>query len=375
GPTFNVTYLTQFLSEKFETKLVGGEKDESEDSSTFILDQYGIEPIIIPEMKRAINAKLDFQAYKKISKLIREYKPHIVHTHASKSGTLGRLAAYNNNVPLIYHTFHGHVFHSYFGKLKTEFYKNLERYLAKKSTRIIAISNKQKKELSEIHRICSSEKIEVVPLGFDLSRFRNDSISKRNDFRSTYNLDPDTLAIGIVGRLVPIKNHKLFLDAIKNLSTDKKIVAFIIGDGELREELMEYSKSLGLKTTLKECSNDSEVVFTSWIRNVDWAYAGLDLVCLTSLNEGTPVSLIEAQAAGRAIISTNVGGVADIVKDRKTGIICDGTIESFGTALSELVNNSDLRKSYESEGWSNVERFSHLNLANNIEKLYLKGLS
>ena len=147
GPTYNVAYLSKYMSDEFETLLVGGAKDSTEESSNFIVENLGLKPVIVEEMLREIDIKNDFTAFRKLKKIIREFKPDIVHTHASKAGTLGRLAAASCGVPIIVHTFHGHVFHSYFGKLKTTFYKNIERYLAKKSTAIIAISEIQKKEL------------------------------------------------------------------------------------------------------------------------------------------------------------------------------------------------------------------------------------
>jgi glycosyltransferase involved in cell wall biosynthesis len=147
GPTYNAAYLTKYLENDYETLLVGGKHDESEKSSMHILDNLGLKPIIIPEMQRSINPINDRIAYKKIQKIIAEFQPDIVHTHAAKAGALGRRAAYNAGVKQIYHTFHGHVFHSYFGTLKTNFYKNIERNLAKKSTKIIAISEIQKKRI------------------------------------------------------------------------------------------------------------------------------------------------------------------------------------------------------------------------------------
>src|ERR1019366_4191657 len=143
GPTYNVTYLSKFLGPEFETKLVGGMKDASEASSEHIPEQYGLKPIIIEKMKRSINPANDIAAYNSIKKIIKEYKPHIVHTHASKAGFLGRMAAISCKVPVVLHTFHGHVFHSYFDNIQTAVYKNIERYLASKSTALIAISEKQ----------------------------------------------------------------------------------------------------------------------------------------------------------------------------------------------------------------------------------------
>ena len=218
GPTYNAAYLSKYLSKDFETLLVAGEKDETEDSSQFILHELGLKPIIIPEMKREINFKNDRIAYQKIKEIIADFKPDIVHTHASKAGAIGRLAAYKMKVPVILHTFHGHVFHSYFGKVKTTIYKTIERNLARKSTKIIAISPIQKKELSTIHKIAKPKKIEVIPLGFDLNKFKENQKEKRNSFRQKWLIEDDEIAIGIIGRLVPIKNHHFFLNVVKKES-------------------------------------------------------------------------------------------------------------------------------------------------------------
>ncbi len=164
GPTYNVTYLTRYLAPEFETMLVGGMKDESEASSEFILQQNGLTPIIIPEIRRSISPLNEVTAYKKIKKLIKEFKPDIVHTHASKAGFLGRMAAFSCNVPITVHTFHGHIFHSYFNSVQTSVYKNIERYLAKKTTALVTLSELQKHELADIHRIAPASKFHIIPL-------------------------------------------------------------------------------------------------------------------------------------------------------------------------------------------------------------------
>lgn len=271
GPTYNVTYLTRYLAPEFETLLAGGLKEDSEASSEFILEQNGIKPVIIPEMKRSINPMNDVTAYRKIKKLIEDFKPHIVHTHAAKAGALGRMAAFSCKVPVTLHTFHGHVFHSYFNGVQTSVYKNIERYLAKRTTALVAISEKQKQELSEIHHIAPANKFHVVPLGFDLERFWTDTEAKRKTFREQYKLADDEIAIGIIGRLVPIKNHHLFLKAFQMAKngTKSKIKAFIIGDGELKEQLIEYCRELGLSYVSQvEISPSADVVFTSWIKRL-----------------------------------------------------------------------------------------------------------
>jgi glycosyltransferase involved in cell wall biosynthesis len=218
-----------------------------------------------------------------------------VHTHAAKPGAIGRLAASAMNVPAIVHTFHGHVFHSYFNTLKTNLFINTERYLARRSHAIVAISRQQKKELAEDFKIAPPEKFHVIPLGFDLDRFCTDQEEKRAAFRSEFDLAEDEIAIGIIGRLVPVKNHYLFLKAIAHVlqSSNKKIKAFIIGDGETRADLENIAAQADIKfSTETDDLHPHPLVFTSWRRDVDVINAGLDIVALTSFNEGTPVSLI-----------------------------------------------------------------------------------
>jgi len=225
GPTFNAAYLTKYLEPDFETLLIGGLKDAKEDSSEFIVKDLGINHLIIPEMRRAVDFQNDRKAFNSIKAIIREFKPDIVHTHASKAGALGRMAAKQLKVPVTVHTFHGHVFHSYFGMIKTNIYKTVERYLASSTTKIIAISNSQKRELIEDHRICKDDKIEVIPLGFDLVKFNENQPHKREAFRNYYGVADNEIAIGIIGRIAPIKNHHLFIESLVRVisKTDKKI--------------------------------------------------------------------------------------------------------------------------------------------------------
>jgi glycosyltransferase involved in cell wall biosynthesis len=367
GPTYNAAYLTKFLEPNFETLLIGGQKDETGDSSEFILDNLGLKPLLIDEMRREIGFKNDFKAYKKLREIIGDYKPDIVHTHASKAGAVGRLAASRLNVPLIFHTFHGHVFHSYFGKTKTTLYKNIERYLAKKTTKIIAISEIQKQELSTIHNICDPSKIEVIPLGFDLNRFRQDKENKRLTFRNRWGLKDDEIAVGIVGRLVPIKDHNMFLEGAKIITekTSKKLKFVIVGDGELRKELEEKVSALEL----------TNVIFTSWIKNIDEVNAGLDLLCLTSKNEGTPVSLIEAQASGLPIVSTNVGGIENIVKKNENALLCEsGDIDQFVSHCLDLIENSNKRNEFSKNGDHVFQKFHYTRHITDMNELYTREL-
>jgi glycosyltransferase involved in cell wall biosynthesis len=375
GPSKNAVYLSRYMQPDFDTLLVIGGKEDHEQDADFLATANNIEPRCIPEMKRPISPKDDWAAYNKLKKLIREYKPDIVHTHAAKSGALGRLAAKHAGVPVIVHTFHGHVFHSYFSSLKTNFFIRTERYLAGLSDAIVAISDVQKKELSLDFKIAKADKFRVIPLGLDLDNFTIDQAIKRNKFRTEFGLADDTVAIGIIGRLVPVKNHQLFLKALKYLlnNTTVRVKAFIIGDGESRGAIEQLASSLEIKFSQH---TDKEhlhpIVFTSWRTDVDAICAGLDVIALTSLNEGTPVSLIEAQAAGKPIVSTRVGGIADVVLENQTALLSDITDEkSFSENMLQLVNDVSLRNRFSHAGKDFVvNKFSYHRLVNDMGILY-----
>jgi glycosyltransferase involved in cell wall biosynthesis len=372
GPTYNATFLTRFMSDDFETLLVGGLPEKGESDSLHVLEEYGVKPLLIEEMQRRPNFQSDRKAYIRLKEIIKEYKPDIVHTHASKAGALGRRAAIEMKVPIILHTFHGHVFHSYFGKFKTYIYKTIERRLAKKSTGIIAISELQKHELSKEFKICHDKKITVIPLGFDLQKFHLELDAKRILTREKFGIDNDELAITIVGRLAPIKNHQFFLDVIENVAgrTDKKLAVFIVGDGTEREAIEKRIAEMPHK-------NHVRIVMTSWIKDIGVFNAGMDLMCLTSKNEGTPVSLIEAQAANIPVICTDVGGVRDVVKDGHTGYIVNkNSVEDFADKLLLLVEDEKKREKMSQNGWTYVEhKFHYTTLVKNVETYYRRLLN
>jgi glycosyltransferase involved in cell wall biosynthesis len=326
-------------------------------------------------MNRSINPLKDFKAFLEIRNIIKDYRPDIVHTHASKSGALGRLAAISLKVPIILHTFHGHVFHSYFGKIKTYIYILIERYLARKSSAIIAISELQKNELTNDFNICASNKVSVIPLGFELDKFQVNYSEQRQCFREEFLVNNDDICIGIIGRLTPIKNHDFFIRVIKETltKTQHSIKFFIIGDGEERSNLINLSSELGLTYSLEAEKNlEALIHFTSWRSDMTKVYAGLDIVALTSLNEGTPVTLIEAQASNKPIVSTDVGGVRDILKEGVTGFLSPSNdINSFVNNLVKLIENKDLRKSMGSSGYTNVsKKFTYKRLVDDMKSLY-----
>lgn len=367
GPTYNATFLTAFLGDDYETKLVGGLPEEGESDSLFILEKYGVTPVLIDELVREPNLKSDRAAYKRLKEIIREFKPDIVHTHASKAGALGRKAASSCKVPVIVHTFHGHVFHSYFGNLKTSLFKIIERNLAKKSTGIVAISDIQKKELTEIHKICPGDKVKVVQLGFDLLPFHEKRLTQRDSVREKYGLKENDIAIAIIGRIAAIKDHPFFLDVIERVltKTSKSIKVFIVGDGPDRNTIENRVNELNKKF-------ENVIEMTSWIKDIGTFNAGMDIICLTSKNEGTPVSLIEAQAANIPVVTTDVGGVRDIVDVDKTGfVVPKGDLNLYTEKLLELCEDEKRREKMSQNGWDYVhEKFHYTTLVKNMDRYY-----
>ncbi len=375
GPALNATFLTRYLPSDYETLLVTGGKEEHEQDATHLTRDLDIEPYVIHQMRRSINPSADIAAYREMKQLIRKFKPDIVHTHAAKSGAIGRMAASACGVPVIVHTFHGHVFHSYFNKLTTNAFIQIERYLARKSSGIIAISELQKQELANRFRICPEEKIKIIPLGLDLQKFQENQDLKRIAFREQYQIKEDEIAIGIIGRVVPVKNHSLFVAAAAELlkSRTEKLRFIIIGDGDMRPSLEAELVQAGIDYSyFPEQPKPATAICTSWRTDMDVVLAGLDIVALTSHNEGTPVSLIEAQAAGRPVVSTRVGGVADVVLDQKTGFITEpGNVKALSDALSQLVCSKELRSNFGANGMKHVmHQFSYQRLVSDTASYY-----
>lgn len=377
GPTYNAAYLTKYMEPQYETLLVSGMKEESEESSEYIVENLGIKPVYMPEMYRELNPFKDYKSYYRLRKLIDEYKPDVVHTHAAKAGAVGRLAAIHSGVKVIVHTFHGHVFHSYFNPAKTRMFIEIERYLAKRTTAIVTLSDIQKSELVDTFKIAPANKFEIVPLGFDLRRFEEGKEEKRKRFRAMYNIADEEIAIGIVGRLAPVKNHPLFLNAIKEVAeqTQQKLRVFIIGDGEERPKLEALVQSLQLSFTATK-GEKALITFTSWIKDIDVSNAGMDIIVLSSDNEGTPVSLIEAQASAKPIVSTNVGGIENVVLTNETALLSErGNAQKLAQNILALTENAQLRHAMAQKGSDHVrEKFSYTRLCSDMVQLYDKLL-
>jgi glycosyltransferase involved in cell wall biosynthesis len=378
GQAVDTIPLAYYLQQHFNVLILYGEKETDEVEASFLLHQYpGLQLKKIKYLKRTINPILDILAFIEIVKQIKLFKAVVVHTHGSKSGLLGRLAAKYLAVKVIVHTFHGHLFHSYFNTFGTWLLIQVEKFLANISTQIIALSDKQKNELVYQYKIVAPQKICVIPLGIDENNFIQNDSTKRNSFRAKFHLKENDIAIGIVGRVVSIKNHQLFIDiaaAVINNHQYQHLYFFIIGDGSGMQTLMDNLDKNNLAYSPK--NNHSRIVFTSWVEDMIWAYYGLDIVMLTSFNEGTPLSIIEAQLCGKPVIATDVGGVKDTFLPNKSGFLIDSyNKEDYIKPLLQLADNTQLIQQMSEEAIKfATHNFAKQNEVNAIKNLYEEQL-
>ncbi|HZY30225.1 MAG TPA: glycosyltransferase family 4 protein [Candidatus Methylomirabilis sp.] len=312
GPAIHAILLAEGLrSRGYETVLVSGQEGPREGSLRDRAVQKGVAPLFLRELGREVRPGRDLLALCKLVRLLRQQQPEIVHTHTAKAGALGRIAAKIVGTPLVVHTFHGHIMHGYFSRGVTRLFLATERRLAMVTTRILTVSAGLRDELLRLG-IGRPDTVEVMPLGLELDGFLRSDL-RRGEFRRRLGISPEVPLVGIIARLVPIKDHTTFLEAASDLHRSRPDVRFlIVGDGELRPQLEQRAVAFGLN----HC-----VDFLGWQRELEPIYADLNLVVLSSLNEGTPVSLIEAMAAGLSVVATRVGGVSDLIEHGKTGLL------------------------------------------------------
>jgi len=367
GPAIHTILLTAGLDPtRFESTLVTGVEAAYEGNMLDLAARKGVQPLVIPELGREISPLGDWVTLIKLYRLFRDWRPHIVHTHTAKAGTVGRLAARLARVPVVVHTFHGHVFHDYFGPVRTRAFIGIERFLASLSDRIVAVSEGQRRELAA-YGVARLDRIAVVPLGFELDELLKCE-SLRGQLRRELGISEGTPLVGIVARLTAIKNHRLFLDAARLVvGAGQEAVFLVVGDGELRAELEAYVAELGLA---------ERVIFAGWRRDLPRIYADLDVVALSSLNEGTPVSLIEAMAAARPVVATRVGGVPDVVFDKESGYLVQSKdTEGLARGILDLLRAPDRARAMGLAGRAAVHpKYASETLLANVEKLYLELL-
>ena len=328
GPAWHTILLSAGMDRaRFETTLVTGVVGSAEGDLGWAAHARGVRPVVIPELGRAIRPARDLVALGKLVRLFRELRPRIVHTHTAKAGTLGRLAAILTSVPIRVHTFHGHVLEGYFSPTLTRGFLAIERALARRTTRIITVSPRLRADLLRMG-IGRPERVEVVPLGLELSRFRRPAVPA--GIRAALGLAATDPVLAIIGRLVPIKDHPTLFEALRVLGDAGRTVhLLVVGDGQERGRLETLAERLGLASRLH---------FLGWRTDLEAVLPEVDMVICSSRNEGTPVSLIEAMAAGVPVLSTEVGGVADLVTHGETGwLVPAGDPAAMAKAIALLL--------------------------------------
>ena len=371
GPAQHVTFLEENLDKRlFESKLVVGAVNINEGDMSFLARERGLSLIEIPELSNQSGLIANLIALFKLYRVTKKEKPHIAHLHLLKARILGGLAAKLAGVPIIIETFHGNLFREYYGFLKTCIILILEKFVGNfVADWIIAISPSQKEELVQ-NGVANADKIRVINIGLELERFLNIR-DKSGEFKNELGLRDNVLLVGIVGRLVPIKGHTYFLEAakevlevIKDLSPIRSGIRFlVVGDGELRRELEEYCKELGI---------GDFVIFTGWRVDLERIYTDMDVVVLSSLNEGTPVSIIEAMASEKAVVATRVGGVPDVVEDGVSGLLVSPKDpKALAQAIIRLLNDPELRAVLGREGRKRVyPKYDVRTLVKNMKDFY-----
>ena len=390
GPARHVVWLTRALSDdEFQSALIAGTVPSGEEDMGYFATEHGVEPYFIPEMSRELSPKDVVSLFKVYRRMLAE-RPDVIHTHTAKAGTVGRTAAFfykwltpgtliGRPRPVrVVHTFHGHVFHSYYGGLKTKVFLAIEKALARFATdRVVVITRQQFDEINGTFGVGRGDRFSVIPLGIDLAALLPGP-GDRERLRAEMGASEDETVIGFVGRLTEIKNIPLYLQAAaKTLyalgGSGQKLRFVVVGDGHLRAPLEQEASALGIA---------ERVCFLGNRQDIGAVYAGLDIVALTSLNEGTPLSLIEAMAAGKPVISTGVGGVVDLlgpVAEQQDGFaVCERGIrvdardpEKYSGGLIYLVQNGQLRLELALRGQKFVENeYGKERLIKDIKTLY-----
>jgi glycosyltransferase involved in cell wall biosynthesis len=316
---------------------------------------------VVGTLKRQIDPMDDLRAARELTRLLRARQPDIVHTHLAKAGALGRYAAHRARAPAVVHTFHGHVLEGYFAATFERAFLLIEQRLARWSTVLVAVSESVRTELLALE-IGRPEQWRVIPVGLELDPLLGE-LPDATAARATLGLPLEGTVVGIVGRLVPVKDHETFLEAAARIARERLGVQFaIVGDGELRDRLAPRAAEL----------LGDRVTFTGWVEDLPTLYAALDVVVLTSRNEGTPVALIEAAAAAKPVVATRVGGVPEVVLDGRTGaLVAPGDAAGVAREIVRLLDDAKVARARGNAARAHVrDRFSARRLEEDMDFLY-----
>jgi glycosyltransferase involved in cell wall biosynthesis len=371
GPSIQAIDLTRELAPGFDTLLIHGRLGDGEGDMTTLHPLGGARTQFIADLIRPISPLRDLLALWRIYRALCRWRPEIVHTHMAKAGTLGRLAAlfYNETWgrkrrACLVHTYHGHVFEGYFGSRSTNAFLAVERWLGRRTDAIIAISCQVRQDLVHTFKVVGEQQVVTIPLGFDLSALLGLTYEDRKTARLALGIPPDVFAVITVGRLTEVKQHAAFLEMAARLARQPGNFMFLlVGDGELRPHLERLANDLGIAARTR---------FLGWRGDLATIYGAADAFVLTSRSEGTPVALIEAMAAGVPSVSTDVGGVRDVIASEHLGmLVAFGDHEGLATAVQTLARSPHRRSESALRARASVrERFDLQRLVADISGLY-----
>jgi glycosyltransferase involved in cell wall biosynthesis len=367
GSTRHVLEITRHFNQGgYRSAILYGNVEPNEQDMLYLMKEYGLEGINLPSMGRSINLIQDLLLIPKVWKIIRKLKPDIVHTHTAKAGMAGRVAARLAGVPVVLHTFHGNNFRGYFGKIMTQVSINIERVLARLSTKIIAISELQREELLHF-RICKDAKIQVINLGFDLRKITH-SDADVGTFKSAFSIAGNWKVVDFVGRLTAIKDPFRFIEIARRVIASRDDVVFVFaGDGELADDLKERVRSHGLQ---------ERIIFTGYITDLRPLYADTDVLLLTSVNEGTPVAVIEAMANRIPVVATRVGGVPNLIKHKHTGFLFESKdMDGMAQAVLSIIQDPAYYLAITDNAYTHISTcYSSTRLIHDLDSLFQQTL-
>jgi glycosyltransferase involved in cell wall biosynthesis len=367
GPALHVAYLTAGLAERgYDTTLVAGTLARGEDSMAFVAEELGVDVVRIDELRRDIAPVRDALAVVKLARLIRSERPRILHTHTAKAGAVGRLAALlagDARPPIVVHTFHGHVLRGYFDPIRSAGFRLLERWLARTSTALVAVSPEVRDDLVALG-VAPAGKFAVVRLGVELDDRVDPDANGRVETRRLLGIPPERFAVGWIGRMTGVKRTDDVLLAFRRLR-ERGVDACLclVGDGPDRDHVERRAHELGVMR---------DTFFLGYQEEVAPFFSAFDAFVLPSVNEGTPVTAIEALAGGRPVVATRVGGVPDVVRDGVDGFLVEaGAIDDLAERLQRLADDPDLRARMGAAGRERVvARYAVDRLVDDMDRLY-----
>lgn len=359
GPVQQTFALSRLMDRsRYETVLIGGRAERGEEDLVGAARGLGIRTIPLCELRRSVRPIDDSLALRKLTRILRRERPDIVHTHTAKAGALGRIAARACGVPVIVHTYHGNVLNGYFSRPVNALFRAAERMLAGRTDRLIALSDGQKRELCEQHRIASPDKISVIPPGLDLEKYLR-LTDWKGSLRKELEVDRGAPLVGWVGRMVAVKDPMLFLDVCARIHRVRSDAHFVlVGDGPYRRRIEVRAQVLRIQ---------DRVHLIGYRRRMETVYADLDLLVGTSINEGTPIAMIEAMVAGLPVVTVAVGGIGEILHDYSLAWV---THERSASAVCALILQALESPQPRMDGGAVVARFGADRLVRDTTNLY-----